>query len=119
MNDQVNDASSCACVSGSCENKSPARSMRFLIADSGLQHASSISTGIRKDLQTKGKGVRSEKPFRIDLLPGLLDHRDFTMVKVVSGRCDVYYKGAAVFRCVEKNVGICEICYAKIVREWN
>lgn len=119
MNDLVSDASSCACVSGSGENKSPAGSLRSLIADSGLQNGHSISTSIRKDVQRKGKGVKSEKPFRIDPLPGLLDHREFVRVKVVSGRCDICHKGAAVFRSAEKQIGVCEGCYAKMVRGWN
>lgn len=70
-------------------------------------------------MQRKGKGVKSEKPFRIDPLPGLLDHRDFIRVKVVSDHCDICHKDAAVFRCVEKQIGVCEGCYGKMVREWN
>ena len=119
MNDQVSDGSSCACVPRSGENKSPAGSMRALIADSGLQNVHSISTSLRKDVQRKEKGVKSGKPFRVDPLPGLLDHRDFVRVKVVSGRCDICQEGVAVFRCAEKNVGVCENCYARMVREWN
>jgi len=119
MNDLVSDASSCACVSGSGENKLHAGSLRCLITDSGMQHGHSISTNIRKDMQRKGKGVKSEKPFRIDPLPGLLDHRDFIRVKVVSSKCDICHEGAAVFRCREKNVGVCDGCYARMVREWN
>jgi len=93
--------------------------MRALIADSGLQNVHSISTSLRKDVQRKEKGVKSGKPFRVDPLPGLLDHRDFVRVKVVSGRCDICQEGVAVFRCAEKNVGVCENCYARMVREWN
>jgi hypothetical protein len=119
MNDQLSDASSCACVSGSGENKSPAGSLRTLIADSGLHNDHSISTSLRKDVQRKGKCGKTEKPFRIDPLPGLLDHRDFKRIKVVSGRCDVCNEGAAVFRSVEKQIGVCEGCYTKMVREWN
>ncbi|OPZ41563.1 MAG: hypothetical protein BWY93_02256 [Euryarchaeota archaeon ADurb.BinA087] len=119
MKDRVSDSPPCACVSGSGENKSPAGSMRPLIADSGLQSGHSICTSIRKDMQRKGKGRKSEKPFRIDPLPGLLDHRDFIKVKVVSDHCDICHKDAAVFRCVEKQIGVCEGCYGKMVREWN
>lgn len=119
MNDLVSDASSCACVSGSCENKSPAGSLKSLIADSGLQNGPSISTSLRKDVQRKGKGGKNGKPFCINPLPGLLDHRDFVRVKVVSSRCDVCHVGAAVFRCAEKQIGVCEGCYGKMVREWN
>ena len=119
MNREMGDDTSCACVPGSGENKSPAGLMRSLIADSGLQNGSLISTSLRKDVQRKGKGVKNGKPFRINPLPGLLDHRDFVRVKVVSSRCDVCHEGAAVFRCVEKNVGVCESCYARMVREWN
>jgi hypothetical protein len=119
MNDQLSDASSCACVSGSGENKSPAGSLRSLIADSGLQNGHSISTSLRNNVQSKGKSVKSKKPFRVDPLPGLLDHRDFIRVKVVSGRCDICHKDEAVFRSTEKQIGVCERCYAKMVREWN
>jgi hypothetical protein len=119
MNDLVSDASSCACVTGSGENKSPAGSLRSLIADSGLQNGHSISTSLRKDVQRKGKYGKIEKPFRIDPLPGLLDHRDFIRVKVVSGRCNICHKDAAFFRCAEKQIGVCEGCYRKMVREWN
>jgi len=119
MNDQVSDASSCACVSGSGENNPPVASMRSLIADSGLQNGHPLSTSIRKDMQRKGKGAKSDKPFRIHPLPGLLDHRDFSRVKIVSGRCDICHEGAAVFRCMEKQIGVCEVCYGKMVREWN
>ena len=119
VDDQGSDAFSCACVSGCGENKPPAGSMRSLIVESGLQNGHSISTSIRKDVQRKEKGVKSGKPFRVDPLPGLLDHRDFVRVKVVSGRCDVCHEGAAVFWSAEKQIGVCEGCYARMVREWN
>jgi hypothetical protein len=70
MNGLVSDASPCACVPACGENKSPVGSLRDLIADSGLQNAHPISTSLRKDVQRKGKSVKSEKPFRIDPLPG-------------------------------------------------
>ncbi|MGV8088025.1 MAG: hypothetical protein ACP5NU_03065 [Methanomicrobiales archaeon] len=119
IHDRASDASSCACVSGKGENKSHTGSLRALIADSGLKNGPPISTSIRKDLQRKGKCAKREKPFRIDPLPGLLDHRDFVRVKVVSSRCDICHEGAAVFRCQEKNISVCESCYAKIMRGWN
>jgi len=119
MNDLVSDASSCACVSGSGENKSPAGSMRSPLALSDLQKCSLISTSLRKDVQRTGKGVKSGKPFRVEPLPGLLDHRDFIRIKVVSGRCDICHEGAAVFRCAEKQIGVCEGCYARMVQKWN
>ncbi len=116
---QMGDDTSCACVPECAEDKSPAGTFKSQIARSGLQNGSLISTSLRKDVQRKGKGGKSEKSFRIDPLPGLLDHRDFKRVKVVSGRCDVCHMGAAVFRCAEKNAGVCESCYARMVREWN
>jgi hypothetical protein len=70
-------------------------------------------------MQRKGKGAKSDKPFRIHPLPGLLDHLGFVRVKVVSGRCDICHEGAAVFRSAEKQIGVCEGCYAKMVRKWN
>lgn len=119
MHDRASDTSSRACISGKGENKLHAGSLRSLIADSGLQNGHSISTSLRKDVQRKGKDAKSGKPFRINPLPGLLDHRDFVRVKVVSSRCDVCHVKAAVFRCAEKNVGVCENCYARMVSEWN
>jgi len=119
MNREMGDDTSCACVPGSGENKSPAGLMRSLIADSVLQNGSLISTSLRKDVQRKGKDAKREKPFRIDPLPGLLDHRDFKRVKVISSRCDICHEGAAVFWSAEKDVGVCEGCYASMVREWN
>ena len=118
-NREVGDDASCACVPGCGENKSPARAFKFPIADSGLQNVSLISTSLRKDVQRKEKGGKNGKPFRINPLPGLLDHRDFVRVKVVSSRCDVCHVGAAAFRCAEKQIGVCEGCYARMVREWN
>ena len=118
-NREMVDDASCACVPGCVENKSPAGSFGSLIVNSGLQNGSPISTSMRKDMQKKGKGVKNGKPFRIDPLPGLLDHRDFVRVKVVSGHCDICHEGAAVFRCAEKQIGVCEGCYAKMVRKWN
>jgi hypothetical protein len=70
-------------------------------------------------MQRREKGAKSEKPFRIDPLPGLLDHRDFVRVKIPQNRCDICQEGIAVFRCAEKHVEVCEGCYAKMVREWN
>jgi hypothetical protein len=119
MNVLVSDASSCACVSGSSENKSPVGALRPLIANSGLQNGRPIYTSLRKDVQRKGKHAKSEKPYRIDPLPGLLDHRDFVRIKMVSGRCDICHEAAAVFRSAENQIGVCEGCYGKMVRGWN
>jgi len=116
---ETSDGSSCGCVQGNGENISPACTQKSLISRSALQNSSPLSTGLRKDMQRREKGAKSEKPFRVDPLPGLLDHRDFVRVKVVSGRCDICHDGAAVFRCAEKQVGVCEGCYARMVREWN
>ncbi len=118
-NRERGDDASCACVPGCSENKSPAGAFKSSIARSGLQNGSLISTGLRKDVQRKGKDGKNGKPFRINPLPGLLDHRDFVRVKVVSSRCDICHDGGAVFRCAEKQVCVCEGCYAKMMREWN
>jgi len=119
INREMGDDTSCACVPRCGENKSPAGAFNSSIARSGLQNGSLISTSLRKDVQRKGKGGKNGKPFRINPLPGLLDHRDFVRVKVVSSRCDICHEGAAVFRCAEKQIGVCEGCYGKMVREWN
>ena len=119
MNREMGDDTSCVCVPGCGENKSPAGALKSPIARSGLHYGSLISIGLRKDVQRKEKGVKSGKPFRVEPLPGLLDHRDFKRVKVVSSRCDICHTGAAVFWCAEKQIGVCEGCYAKMVREWN
>ena len=29
------------------------------------------------------------------------------------------HEGSAIFRCAEKDVTVCERCYARMVREWN
>jgi len=118
-NRDMGDDAFCVCGPGSGENKSPAGAFKSPIAISGLQKGSLISTSLRKDVQRKGKGGKNGKPFRIDPLPGVLDHREFVRVKVVSSRCDVCHVGAAVFRCAEKQIGVCGGCYAKMAREWN
>jgi len=115
----VCDTSPRACVSGSGENISHAGPQKSLISYSGQQMDSSFSTSLRKDMQRKEKSAKSEKPFRMDPLPGLLDHRDFVRVKIPLNRCDICLEGIAVFRCAEKQVEVCEGCYARMVREWN
>ncbi|MDD3091865.1 MAG: hypothetical protein PHG80_09565 [Methanoregulaceae archaeon] len=112
-------ASSCACVTGDGENQTPCSVIGSPIAGSRLQNSSSFSTGFCKDVQRKAISAKGKKPFRINPLPGLLDHRDFKRVKVVSGRCDICHEGSAIFRCAEKDVTVCERCYARMVREWN
>ncbi|HPD11631.1 MAG TPA: hypothetical protein PLN56_11630, partial [Methanoregulaceae archaeon] len=59
------------------------------------------------------------RPGKIIPIPGLLDHRDFTRTTIQLGRCGICDGGAAVYRCKEKQVTICEGCYARLVREWN
>jgi hypothetical protein len=118
-NRELVDDASCVCVPGCGENKSPTGAFKSPIASSGLQNGSLISTSLRKDVQRSGKGGKNGKPFCINPLPGLLGYRDFVRVKVVSSRCDICHDGGAVFRCVEKQIGVCDECYAKMVREWN
>jgi hypothetical protein len=112
-------ASSCACVPGDGENQTPGSVTGSPIAGSRPQNASSFSTGFCKDVQRRTTGAKGKKPFQINPLPGLLDHGDFKRVKVVSGRCDICHEGSAVFRCAEKDVSVCEGCYARMMREWN
>ena len=52
-------------------------------------------------------------------LPGVLDHRTFSRVRVDLGRCDICGEGKTVYRSQEAQAGICEGCYARLVREWN
>ena len=63
-------------------------------------------------LQTAGAG-------RATVLPGTLDHRTFSRVKVEIGRCDLCGTGKAVYRSREAQAKVCEGCYARLVREWN
>lgn len=119
MDSEIGDASSCACISAAGENVAYDSVSRSLIANSGLQNCSSFSTGIRKDMQKRITGVKGQKPFRVDPIPGLLDHHDFKRVRVVSSKCDICHEGSAIFRCAEKQVSVCEGCYARMVREWN
>ena len=52
-------------------------------------------------------------------LPGVLDYREFERARVDLGRCDICDSGKAVYRSREAQVGICEGCYARLVREGN
>ena len=52
-------------------------------------------------------------------LQGVLDHRTFSRVRADLGRCDICGKGKTVYRSQEAQAGICEGCYARLVREWN
>ena len=52
-------------------------------------------------------------------LPGVLDHRTFSRVRADLGRCDICGKARTVYRSRETQAGICEGCYARLVREWN
>ncbi|MBT0734096.1 hypothetical protein KH990_12125 [Methanoculleus bourgensis] len=49
----------------------------------------------------------------------MLDPGTFARVKVELGRCDICDSGKAVYRSREAQVGICEGCYARLVREGN
>ncbi|MFA5003656.1 MAG: hypothetical protein WC502_11855, partial [Methanolinea sp.] len=110
---------SCACVTESGENISASGTQKSLIPRSALHNSSPLPTGLRKDMQRREKGAKHEKPFRMDPLPGLLDHRDFARVKIPQDRCDICHERIAAFRCAEKQVDVCEGCYARMVREWN
>ncbi|MFA5612993.1 MAG: hypothetical protein WC993_00810 [Methanoculleus sp.] len=52
-------------------------------------------------------------------LQGVLDHRTFSRVQVDLGRCEICGEGKTVYRSQEAQAGICEGCYARLVREWN
>ncbi|QYZ80127.1 hypothetical protein E2N92_12165 [Methanofollis formosanus] len=52
-------------------------------------------------------------------LPGVLDRREFTRVKTDLGRCDVCGEGKAVHRSADRQVVLCEGCYARVVQAWN
>ena len=52
-------------------------------------------------------------------LSGVLDHREFSRVKVELGRCDICDTGKAVYRSREARANLCEGCYARLVREGN
>jgi len=56
---------------------------------------------------------------KVQPLPGVLDHRAFSRVRVDLGRCDVCDAGKAVYRSAADRVSICAGCYARLVREWN
>ena len=62
---------------------------------------------------------KAKRPAKVQPLPGVLDHRTFERVRTEIGRCDVCGAGKAVYRSREARVGICEGCYARLVREWN
>jgi len=87
--------------------------------DSGNQNRSYIHAIHHKESQSGGKGGKYSKQARMNPLPGLLDHREFVKVQVISGRCDVCGERPAEYRCKEKQVGICEECYTSLSREWN
>lgn len=62
---------------------------------------------------------KAKRPGRMQPLPGILDFREFSRVKVDLGRCDLCGTGKAVYRSREAQANICEGCYARLVREWN
>ena len=76
-----------------------------------------VNTGSCKPVKAGAK-VPS-RPGKIIPIPGLLDHQDFTRTSVQLGRCGICDQGAAVYRCKDKQVNICEGCYSRLIREWN
>jgi len=108
-----------ACLPESGENSTGKPVTRSHSGGPELLNGSSDFTDKRKVMQKSATGERRATPFRVEPLPGLLDHREFTKVKFSSGRCDICRQNAAVYRCAEKQVGVCERCYARMVREWN
>ncbi len=73
----------------------------------GIACCDALKTG------AKGGGVPQES------LSGVLDHREFSRVRVEIGRCDVCGAGKAVYHSREALTKLCEGCYARLVREWN
>lgn len=78
---------------------------------SGVVHL--LRTCHSKGPQGRGKTAK------VSPLPGLLDHREFKRVKVPSSKCDICHEENAVFRCKEMQMGICQGCYSKLLREWH
>lgn len=95
------------------ENPLPSSGAHSENTTSSILRSSFINN--RKDSQCHGKNIYSG----INPLPGLLDHRDFKRVKIPSSKCDICHEGNAEFRSKEKQIGICERCYTKLVRDWN
>ena len=56
---------------------------------------------------------------RVLPLPGVLDPGDFKRVRVDIGRCDVCRAEKAVYRSRDAQAGLCEGCYARLVRGQN
>ncbi|MCX6701039.1 MAG: hypothetical protein NTV68_14165 [Methanomicrobiales archaeon] len=105
-------------VPGVCDREQNAKISGKLQPESGTGNSAStiarlVCKGQCKVLQRGGKTAN------VSPLPGLLDHREFERVKKAWSTCDVCHGGAAVFRCKDAQVGICERCYTKLVREWN
>ncbi len=61
----------------------------------------------------------AKRPGKVQPLPGILDHRTFERARGDLGQCDVCGAGKAVYRSDEAQTGICEGCYARLMREWN
>ncbi len=62
---------------------------------------------------------KAKRPARVPPLPGILDFREFSRMKVDLGRCDICGTGKAVYHSREAQTGICEGCYSRLVREEN
>lgn len=63
--------------------------------------------------------AKAKRQARVQHLPGVLDHRAFSWVRVDLGWCDVCDAEKAIYRSAVDRVSICEQCYARLVREWN
>ena len=62
---------------------------------------------------------KAKQPAKVQPLPGVLDHRTFSRVRVDIGRCDICNAKRAVYWSREAQAKICDECYARLVREWN
>jgi energy-coupling factor transporter ATP-binding protein EcfA2 len=82
---------------------------------SKIFHAKSVCAPICAPLCSTAANVANG----VRPISGVLDPGTFARVKVELGRCDICDSGKAVYRSREAQVGICEGCYARLVREGN
>jgi len=107
------DCCSGFCVPGSDANVPRNEDVRGQLVKQKEGERSSVIASGNKRLQTS-KSNRGVHP-----LPGLLDHREFVRVTVDLGRCDICKVERVMYQCKEKQVNVCEQCYARMVREGN
>jgi len=117
--DQVSAVTDDGVVPGVCD---PVQNAKITCKPQLLSHPGNGASDIGQLVYNSGcKDMkRCGKVENVIPLPGLLDHREFVRIGGVPwSKCDICHEGAAVFRCKEKHMGICEGCFTKLVREWN